>query len=95
VTEEEDDDLELWSRRVRTRPIINRRKRHASAAALLSQLRVARRAQGLSVRQLAAAAGVNSMSLYRYESEDTQPSLGAVCLLADALGYELILRSKP
>lgn len=51
-------------------------------AGLGGRLRSAREAAGLSVAQVAAELRCDAKTLYRYEREEFEPSIGTLCILA-------------
>lgn len=63
-------------------------------ADILKGLRVARRSQKLTQAELGRKAGYHRAQVLYYETETRPAPLVAVCNLAEALGYELVLRPK-
>jgi transcriptional regulator with XRE-family HTH domain len=59
------------------------------------RLRAARLAAGLSPSELAAAAGSTDVSVWRWESNRSAPSLGAVIRIIDQLGVDLDALTEP
>lgn len=55
----------------------------------MATIREIRKAKGLSVKALAAAAGVTPMSIYRYEREGRIPKFGVMCKIAKTLGVKV------
>ena len=55
----------------------------------MNSLRLLRKAAGLSVTNLAKAAGTHPLAVYSYESAGRTPSLGVLRRLCKALGVPL------
>lgn len=53
-----------------------------------------RKRKGWSQKELAEKAGINVVSLWRYENNLTVPMLSSVEYLLEAMGYELVVREK-
>jgi transcriptional regulator with XRE-family HTH domain len=65
-----------------------------NATDILKGLRGARRSQKLTQAELGKRAGYHRAQVLYYEKEARPATLVAVCNLAEALGYELVLRPK-
>jgi len=52
-------------------------------------MRAIRAARGLTQKQAAKKAGIDSGTIYRYERGETEPSQTIACSLADAYGVTL------
>lgn len=61
---------------------------------ILKGLRFARRSKKLTQAELGKRAGYHRAQVLYYETEVRPAPLVAVCNLAEALGYELVLRPK-
>ena len=62
---------------------------------LATDLRTGREDAGLSIRRLAAAAGVSASTLRAVEQDDVEPSLQVLARLATVLGMSLSVRLYP
>lgn len=55
----------------------------------MATMRELRKKKKLSVKELADAAGVAPMSIYRYEREQRIPKFGVMCKIAKTLGVKV------
>lgn len=70
----------------------------ATSAELLElgqRIRALRRARGLTQEQLAGLVGLERTSITNIESGNQQVTLSKLILIAEALGYELVLDFRP
>lgn len=60
-----------------------------------ARLKQARKASGLSMRELAAEAGISAMAISKYENDKSTPSSGVLLALAKALGVRVEYFFRP